>query len=185
MSRFTFMTINFLLFHTCWMATAYGSTYNWEWLGPVFVLPALILHLILLGDYLKELSFLLLAASVGYTAEVFFLWFDIFDYVNHPHDAFLAPYWTLSLWFIFASLFHGTLDWLRNTRVTRFILGALLGPFSYYCAGALNVLNFNWSLGFSLLSISLTWCFILPLIAWLAFEVEPFSRVTLSPGGVS
>lgn len=183
MSRFTFLTINFLLFHTCWMATAYGAGLGLAWLGPVFVIPALLLHLLLLEDGAREILFLVLAAVVGFLIEGGLFFLGVFQYAFHPEGFVLPPYWSFTLWLIFATLFHGSLYWIRGQVGVQVLLGAILGPFSYYSAAALDVIVFEWTGPWAVVTIAAVWGFLLPLLSYIAYETYPFSEIRIDSLG--
>lgn len=179
MSRFTFLTINFLLFHTCWMATAYGASQGWSWLGPAFVFPALVIHVFLLGERIREVMFLALAALLGYCIESSLYALGVFEYAYHSADLVLAPFWSFTLWLIFATLFHGALYWIRGRVIVQCVAGVVLGPFSYYSASALNVITFTWPDNSALLLLSVVWGILIPALSYLAYNVSAFSSIRI------
>ncbi|MFB6344752.1 MAG: DUF2878 domain-containing protein [bacterium] len=183
MSRFTFMTINFLLFHTCWMATAYGAGYGWDWLGPTFILPSLFIHLALIGYWIREGLFLLVAATFGYSINSLCYFLGLINYSTSNSELYLAPYWMFFLWLIFASLFHGSLQWLRDRFLTQIVLGLVVGPFAYLSAEVLGALTIGGDSSITLPILSLVWGIIIPFLSWLAFDVSYFS--TIQHTGVS
>lgn len=167
-AELTFLIINFLVLHTCWLANAFGASYGVEYLGPMFVLPSLMLHFGLVENRPKELSMVLLVAGLGYASDFIQMSYGVMRF--HPNQLLgrFPPLWILSQWMIYATAFRFSLKWLQGHLWLAACLGAVGGPAVYWGGAQLDALMIHPNYLFSLGSLALFWGGLTPLFVWFA-----------------
>lgn len=180
MIQFTTMLINFLLFHFCWMGTAFGAANGFPHLGPALVAVSLVIHLLLISHPLRELMYLLLVGLAGYSLDSLLHGMGLYGFPGVEGSLSLPPLWLFGQWVIFGSLFHCSLVWLRDQYLLGSVLGALLGPFSYYSASVLDAIAITASTSLFLVTLGVVWGLVVPTLTWLAHEVDPYREVRMA-----
>ena len=168
MTRLTLLIINVLVFHTCWLATAFGAAHGLAWMGPAFVIPGLILHFILIENRFRELSTILCVTFIGFSIDYLHHYLGLVQF--HPDQLFLGlpPVWLFFQWIIFATLLRVSLDWLKGQYAIAAVLGAVGGPLAYWAAEQLNALMFGESVVFGLGVMAFNWAWMTALFVWIA-----------------
>lgn len=155
---------NVLLFNICWFGTAYGVRQSMPELGPTVAVMVLLIHCLIILPSWREGLFIVIAGTTGYSVDSVL---TVLGILTFETSGTLAPVWLLFQWFVFASLFHVSLTWLRNRYQLAALLGALGGPMTYYSAGGLNVLSLGSPQWFSLVVLGVVWALIVPGFDWL------------------
>lgn len=117
--------LNLLAFQAGWFATVLGGANGLPWLGPVAVLAAIGLHLMLAAQRPVELRLLLVAFSLGLVFENALLHVGLIAYADDPA---WVPVWMLALWPLFATTPNRALAWFRPRLGLAALAGALAGP---------------------------------------------------------
>jgi len=127
---------NFVLFQVAWFACVSAAAHGYMWLGPLVVLVAVTLHLLVIADPEErrwELGYILVVGLVGMLADT---GLGLLGATRYPSSEAvwslaLAPPWITALWVLFATLPHHSLAWLRGRPRLAVVLGAVGGPLSY------------------------------------------------------
>ena len=133
--------INFAAFYLGWFACVVGAARGWPAVGPMVVATLVGLHLLQQSDRSRELALILTVGALGSVIDTSQAALGVFAFVGHP-GAWLCPPWLTSLWLIFASTLNGSMSWLAGRYLLATVLGAVSGPFSYYCAVRIGVIEF-------------------------------------------
>jgi hypothetical protein len=166
--------INFIAFQAGWFASVLGAARDLPWVGPVAFIVVLLLHL-------RQAEQPELEAALVFACGVIGTWFESFlvatGWVGYPSGQFspyLAPYWIITMWMLFATTLNRSLGWLRGRHVLAAVLGAISGPASYLAGQKLGGIEFHnpW-LALSMLAIG--WAVIMPVLMVLAERLDGFS----------
>ncbi|MFB6355114.1 MAG: DUF2878 domain-containing protein [bacterium] len=176
MDRLTLLIINFLVFHTCWLANAFGAAHDITLLGPAFILPGIVLHLLLIDDLSREAVLIVGVATVGYVIDALHLQAGVLNFKSGQMFYVFPPVWMFFQWMIFATLFRLSLDWLKGRYWAASILGAVGGPFSYWAAAQLDAIMIK-SLGYSLTVMAVSWALLMPAFIWYAHRGSENSQI--------
>jgi len=168
MTRLTLLIINFLMFHTCWLATAFGAAHDVPWLGPAFVVPAIALHLFLIKQSVRELILLLIVALLGYGHDTIHFIFGNLDFHSHLVFGYLPPVWLFFQWLIFATLLRISLAWMKDRWMITSVVGAVGGPLAYWAASELDSLLLPGYPLFDLGFMMISWAILMPFVVWIA-----------------
>ncbi|NRD74258.1 DUF2878 domain-containing protein [Shewanella sp. VB17] len=150
-----FWLINLVLFQLCWFISAYFTA---------VALPALALIIMihfLLSPTPKGDGRLLLLVPLGIAVDKVLIDLNL---LSMQDNAF--PIWLGLLWCIFIISFNHSLKWLMSLHLLLIaLIGAIAGPMSYRLGVEMGALTFGWSNANALLTLSLVWCVLLPILA--------------------
>ena len=164
------------MFHTCWLATAFGAAHQVPWLGPAFVVPAVILHLVLVDQSGRETILLLIVAILGYGHDTLHLVFGNLNFHTSLIMGYLPPLWMFFQWLIFATLLRLSLAWMKDRWLITAIVGAVGGPLAYWGAFTLNSLLLPGNVLLDLGFMALSWGLFLPFVVWIAHYGNIFDK---------
>jgi hypothetical protein len=155
------LVANFFLFQLGWFGCLLLNGF-WPLL---LVVSILCFHFGLLlpkSQWRSEIQLLLKVLCVGACIEIVYLRVGILVRLD---GSLLPPLWLLLIWLLFAMTFNHSLLWLRNRLYIAAIFAAIAAPCSYYAGASMNsLMSLNSSTIFSLLSISLSWALVFPLL---------------------
>ncbi len=169
------LLVNFLAFQAGWFSCVLGAAYGYPLIGPVAVLLAVCLHLMMAYQPRKELALVLLAAVIGALFDSLLLRTGWLTYPNGILWAGTAPYWIVAMWLLFATTLNVSLRWLRERYLIAALFGLIGGPMSYYAGAKLGGLTFiNMQAALSALAVG--WALITPLLVWLSERLDGMQR---------
>lgn len=90
---------------------------------------------------------------------------------NAAAAEFLAPWWILALWALFATTLNVSLGWLRSRLLLAGVLGGVAGPFAYWAGERLGALSLREPVA-ALGALTLGWAAILPALLALARRLD-------------
>jgi hypothetical protein len=129
--------INLLGFDFIWFGLVY-------W-GDIFVPWALLLlcmHFYFISKKKRNEFYLVcVVAAIGILIDYSLHYFDIFIF----NETSFIPVWLVTLWFCFGATLCHSLNFLQNSRVLQWLVGALLAPLSYIAGNQLNAVSFSLS----------------------------------------
>ena len=163
--------LNLIAFQIGWFACVFGAAHSIPVLGPMVVLVVIALHLFLSKRPYRELSLIGIAGLIGLSWDSFLVIAGLVAYPSGMIIDSLAPYWIIAMWMLFATTLNVCLRWLRKKYLLSLVLGAFLGPLTYYSGakiGGISLLNQM----DSLISIGLGWAVILPLLSELSRRLD-------------
>jgi len=173
--------INFIAFQIGWLASVMGAARDLPWVGPVVFVAILLLHLRQAERPELEAGLVLACGVIG-------IWFDSIlvstGWVGYPSgqlSPYLAPYWIVTMWMLFATTLNRSLGWLRGRYALAAILGAISGPASYIAGQKLGGIEFyNYWMALALLAVG--WAIVMPVLMLLAERLDGFGPAVSRAG---
>ena len=165
--------INFVAFQFGWFSSVLGAARDMPWLGPVVFLVVLLIHLRQASRPELELGLVLACGIIG-------TWFDSFlvaaGWVTYPSgqfSSFMAPYWIITMWMLFATTLNQSMGWLRGRPLLAIVLGGVAGPASYVAGQKLGGIVFVefWP---AIVALGIGWALVMPLLMILAERLDGF-----------
>ena len=171
---------NFLAFQIGWFANILGAANGSPWLGPLYVVVWLSLHLMLLEkrERSPDLQLILWAAFVGYAADSLLVLLGLMTFPPQAQLGAPSPVWMVCLWMGFAATLRHSMGWVRGRKKWASVLGLIGGPLAYFAGSKLGAVILPTSL--SLIGVAAVWGLVLPALTWVVEALE--RRIT--PCGV-
>ena len=166
---------NFILFQLGWFACVLGAAYQLPWVGCLFVAAILMLHLNLADKPSLELRLMLITLLIGGVWDSLMVSFGWLSFDIGMFNSYLAPYWILAMWMLFASTLNVSLRWMKQRYVVAALLGLLAGPLAYYAGSRLGAVSMPDPLAASLV-IGLGWFIIMPLLMLLSNHLDGYAE---------
>jgi hypothetical protein len=121
------------------------------------------LHLYFLKRPLKELTLILIVASLGALADSVLAIFGVFIFTPIAH-ILPIPLWLLALWVAFAATLNHSLSYLQQRPFIAAVVGAIGGPMSYFAGTQLGGIRFGLDSGVTWFILASLWLVLLPVI---------------------
>jgi hypothetical protein len=167
--------LNFLIFQAGWLVCVMGAARGLPWLGFVFVVPALALHLHWANRPRTETRLLLVCALSGLIFDSLLLASGWVDFPNGWWLPGAAPYWMACLWLLFATTLNLSMSWLHGRPFAAAILGAIGGPLAYLAGERLGAISLIQPAP-ALIALSVGWGIGMPLLSFAARRMNGFSE---------
>ena len=160
--------VNFIGFQLGWFACVLSAAKGMPWVGVVFAVLVICLHLYMAARPRREFRLILLALLTGLVFDSLLVRTGWVNYAGGAMFDTLAPYWILAMWALFATTLNISMNWLKGWPSAAVLLGMVFGPLSYMAGqrlGALEFVNFYpaiamlmvvWSLAMPLLVVAAT-----------------------------
>jgi hypothetical protein len=159
--------INVILFQVAWFAAVLGAARGMLWLGPVAMIPTLVIHLAFQENRRGEVKLLLVAGLLGFLFDTTFVAGGVFTPLQHLFPRPFSPPWMICLWLNFAATLNVSMAWLRERYILAAAFGAVGGPLAYYSGAKLGATEaLPTTTGMLLLAIG--WGIMTPLLVRLA-----------------
>ena len=158
---------NFLIFQAAWFITVFSASGGYPYVGVLFTLMWMALHLHFFSrNLLAELNLLVFAAVLGYLVDSLQVQLGVFSFSPHAQFGGPSPLWMVALWVNLAATLNFSLSWLGKKYFLSAALGAVSGPLAYFAGTGLGAMVFEspWSLA----AVSLQWFLCMPLLLCLA-----------------
>ena len=171
--------VNVVVFQVAWISSVIGGAQQMPWLGPVSVLVALALHLRAARKPFEEVLLIICCALVGAGYDSILVAAGWVTYEAGQFSDYLAPYWIITMWMLFATTLNVSMRWLRGRPVLAALLGLYGGPTSYLAGEALGgIVIIDHVVALTALGIG--WALMMPLLMWLSENLDgmPGSRRT-------
>lgn len=172
--------INFLLFQVGWFACVLGAAKGFPLLGPAAVTVAVVIHLSFAHQPRSESLLLLNAGMLGAVFDTLLVQSGNLIYVNGMLWPGTAPIWIVSMWVLFATTLNVSMKWLRGRYGVAMVLGLVGGPLSYLGGAELGGLVFVDKTA-SLVMLAAGWATIMPVLVWMARQLDGMSRPEREP----
>lgn len=162
---------NLLLFQLAWFAVVLGAAHGFPGWGTACAAAVIGWHLVVSARPATEGALIGCALSIGFVFETLMVELGHVRYASGQPVAWLAPYWMVVLWGLFAATLNVTLRWLRGRAALAALLGALAGPLSFASGVRLGAASFvHPDIALALLAIA--WGVLLPLLTTLARRLD-------------
>mgnify|MGYP001812575536 FL=1 len=177
------LLINFIAFQAGWFICVLGAANGYPLAGPIAVLGAVSLHLLMAHQASKELVLIVIAAMIGAVFDTLLLQTGWLSYANGMLWAGTAPYWIVAMWLLFATTLNVSLRWLRRSYLAAAVLGLVGGPLSYYGGAKLGGLVFL-DMTAALTMLAVGWAIIMPALIWLSKRLDGMQPHAAEPSHV-
>lgn len=169
--------VNLAAFQVAWLSSVIGAAREMPWVGPVAVLIALALHLRAAHKPFEEVLLVLSCALIGACFDSILVAAGWVTYKTGLISTYMAPYWIITMWMLFATTLNVSMRWLRGKPVLAAIFGAWGGPTSYLAGQALGGIVIENQFA-ALTALGVGWAIIMPLLIRLSenFDGMPGPR---------
>ena len=169
---------NFIGFQIGWLVAVLGAARGYPFLGPVYALIWLWLHIrFATVDRAGELIIVVGAMLVGFVFDSLLVLSGVIAFPPHTRLGAPTTLWMLSLWAMFASTLRHSMGWLINRYVLGMVLGAVFGPVAYWAGERLAAIELIHGSG-SLLWVAVEWGVAIPALLFIAVCCRPAHRRT-------
>ncbi len=130
--------INLVAFQAGWLVCVMGAANGLPWVGVGAACVAVALHLLLANDASAEFRLIGIALALGLMFDSALLATGWVSYPSGVLSAYIAPYWILALWALFATTLNVCMSWIKRSLTLAALLGAVCGPMSYFAGSGLG-----------------------------------------------
>ena len=141
------------------------------WLGPLAVLVALAVHLRFARKPFEEIVLVVTCALIGASFDSVLVAAGWVTYKSGLFSNFLAPYWIIAMWMLFATTLNVSMRWLRGKPKLAAILGAYGGPAAYLGGEALGGIVLT-NQAAALTALAVGWALMMPALMWLSENLD-------------
>ena len=167
----TLLLVNFAVFQVAWLSSVIGGAREMPWLGPLAVLVALAVHLRFARKPFEEILLVISCALIGVSFESLLTAAGWVTYKSGQFSDYLAPYWIITMWMLFATTLNVSMRWLRGRPKLAALFGFYGGPAAYLAGQALGgIVLVNQFAALSALAVG--WALMMPLLMWLSESLD-------------
>ena len=162
---------NIAIFQVAWLSSVIGGAREMPWIGPVAVLVALAVHLRFARKPFEEVVLVLTCALIGAAFDSLLVAAGWVSYKSGQFSSFLAPYWIITMWALFATTLNVSMRWMRGKPKLAALFGLYGGPAAYLAGQALGgiVLVEQWP---ALIALGIGWAVMMPVLMRLSEEFD-------------
>jgi len=171
MSRRGLLVTNVVLSQLGWFAAVLGAAHGWPATGAWLALALVGVHLALAPNTRSELLLIAIAMAIGAAWDSAVVAAGLIHYTAGQWAAWMAPYWIIVLWGLFATTLNVSLRWLHGRWWLAALLGAVAGPLSFAAGVRLGAAHFTYPV-LTPAVLALGWACLMPLLVWWAQHIE-------------
>ena len=162
---------NLAIFDIAWFSSVIGGAREMPWLGPLAVLIALAFHLRAARNWTEEVLLILSCAMIGAIFDSFLVASGWVTYKAGLFSDFVAPFWIITMWMLFATTLNVSMRWLRGKPWVAAFFGLVGGPTTYLAGERLGgiVLSNQFA---ALVALAIGWEVMMPMLMWLAENLD-------------
>ncbi len=160
--------LNYCLFQAGWFICVLGAASGWPQLAALIGLALVLMHLVLVGNPLREGMLLVLSLALGLLVDAIHIRTGVLSFPLGSLHPGLPPPWILVLWLQFAMTLHYSLAWLNGRYLIGALLGAVSGPLAYWAGVRFGAAGFGEDLFRCLLQIGVLWGLVMIILLWAA-----------------
>ena len=165
------LLINAVVFQIAWLLSVIGGAQQMPWLGPIAALIAIAIHLHQARKPFEEVLLVLCCALIGASFDSILVAAGWVTYKAGLFSGYLAPYWIITMWMLFAMTLNVSMRWLRGKPKLAAILGFYGGPASYIAGEALGGIVFINQFA-AMVALAIGWAIMMPMLMWLAENLD-------------
>ena len=154
---------NLLSFAIGWFACVVGAANGTPSYGVAVAAMLLALNILIAEDPIHEARVIATVGALGFVIDTALALAGIF--VVDPrasNPSWLCPIWMVALWMMFGSMLTASLAWLAARGAIASIVGAIVGPLSYFAAAKMGALAIPGRVAPRLTTIAIIWAVVLP-----------------------
>lgn len=155
--------LNLVAFQAGWLACVLGAANGLPWLGVVATCAAVGVHLLLASDASAEFRLIAIALAIGLVFDSALLATGWVSYPSGVLANFVAPYWILALWALFATTLNVCMSWIKRSLPIAALLGAICGPMSYFAGSGLGGISLLQPVP-ALVTLAVVWTIAMPVL---------------------
>jgi hypothetical protein len=164
--------INFMLFQLGWFACVLGGAHNYTVTGSITALAIIAYYVISSPTPAGTIRFLIAVTVIGAVFESLLVITDMAHYQYGQWSSYLAPYWMMLMWPVFATTINSSLSWLTALKTPLIsLIAAITAPLAYYAGFKLGAVEFP-EITLSLAIIAMSWAFLMPLVVYLSVRLQ-------------
>ena len=169
--------LNAISFYLVWWACILGIKYSYNYLGPLLMIIAGVIHFNIILEVKKEIRVILLSGALALLVESLHLHSGFLSYEGHVFfGPLFPPLWILCIWMTLSATLNHSMFFLKDRWLSMVLCGGIFGPVCYFVAMNAKVLQFNFSIQVSLLILSIVWGISLPLIYYINKQIYKSGR---------
>ena len=157
------IVINIILFQIGWFACVLTAASNQPLVGAIISLVIIVSHLIMSKQYIHELRIIIIAMVIGLFWDSLIVSAGWITYQSGMVFDFIAPYWIVLMWALFATTLNSSLSWMKEKLILSSLFGAIAGPLAYYAGVKLGAVDFINEIN-ALVALSVGWAIFTPLL---------------------
>jgi hypothetical protein len=162
---------NAAIFQVAWLSSVIGGASQMPWLGPVAVLIALAVHLRFARQPFEEVVLVVLCALIGASLDSALVAAGWVSYKSGQFSDYIAPYWIITMWMLFATTLNVSMRWLRGKPRLAALFGLYGGPAAYIAGEALGGIVLTDRIS-ALVALAIGWAIVLPILMRLSEEID-------------
>lgn len=155
--------LNIILFQVGWFACVLTAASSHPYFGAVIALVILGTHLFISKQYKQELRIIFIAMMLGLIWDSLLVSTGWISYQSGMVFDFMAPYWIVLMWALFAMTINSSLSWMKEKLALASVFGAIAGPLAYYAGVKLGSVYFIYEIN-ALIALSIGWAIFTPLL---------------------
>lgn len=156
--------INFIIFQISWLVTVYAASVAYPWVGPLFTLVWVGLHIGLFKPKPRcELGLLVFCAAFGYVCDSLLVVAGMIAFPPAAQLGWPSPLWMVALWVNLGMTLNYSLVWLSAYPKLSMVFGFAGGMLAYFGGSKLTALNLIHGAS-SLLMIAVVWALAMPVL---------------------
>ena len=159
--------INIILFQIGWFACVLTAASNQPLLGASISLLIIFTHLFISKQYKQEIRIIVIAMVIGLIWDSLIVSAGWITYQSGMMVEFMAPYWIVLMWALFATTINSSLSWMKEKLLLSAVFGAIAGPLAYYAGMKLGAVEFS-NEHYALVALSIGWAIFTPLLLMLS-----------------
>lgn len=163
--------VNFAAFQVAWLSCVMGAAREMPWLGPVAVLIALLIHLRAARKPFEEVLLVLTCALIGAGFDSILVAAGWVTYKAGQFSDYLAPYWIVTMWMLFATTLNVSMRWLRGKPALAALFGFYGGPAAYITGQALGGITLVNETA-ALTALAVGWAIMMPVLMRLSESLD-------------
>ena len=154
---------NFVVFQVAWLSSVIGGAQQMPWLGPVTVGVALALHFRAARKPFEEVLLVVTCALIGAAFDSFLVAAGWVTYKSGLFSSYLAPYWIITMWMLFATTLNVSMRWLRGRTLLAATFGLFGGPLAYITGEKLGGIELSSPVE-AVIALGVGWAVMMPIL---------------------
>ena len=157
------IVINIVLFQVGWFACVLTAAINQPLVGAIISLFIIVTHILISKQYEQEIRIIVIAMVIGLIWDSLIVSAGWITYTSGMLSEFMAPYWIVLMWALFATTLNFSLSWMKAKLLLAAVFGAVAGPLAYYAGVKLGAVQFTNEVN-ALVALSIGWAVFTPLL---------------------
>ena len=154
---------NIILFQIGWFACVLTAASSQPIFGAIISLVIIACHILMSKQYKQELRIIIIAMMIGLFWDSLIVSAGWLTYQSGMVVDFMAPYWIVLMWALFATTINSSLSWMKEKLILSSVFGAIAGPLAYYAGVKLGAVEFLNEIN-ALIALSIGWALFTPLL---------------------